>query len=214
LSYDELFNYLDKSFKGDSISNKRDLNELIHSIDYFVFLGVPFDCWYLHMFLHFLGIHELKGRSYHAAVKNRDTKNDMYTYCNDAFKIQFVNKDIKEFVDYVYNHSDISSILRKDTDGPLSGLEKAEEEALQCRFNSCLDLLKSFLDSNCTDNEELIRQYKLIKAEYEVLNSEYMIKKTIGDPYEMGIARIKDILLKLIDKCKDCIKKNSNDGNE
>ncbi len=74
------------------------LQENIWEADYFIFLGMPFDRWYVHMFMRILQQHE-KNRSSKKYAANLYLSGETTTHCAEQYTMTFVPSGIRQFLE-------------------------------------------------------------------------------------------------------------------
>lgn len=109
MTYDDFYNYLESIFEGNSMSPV--LKENIWEADYFIFLGMPFDRWYVHMFMRILQQHE-KNRSSKKYAANVYLSNEITTHCAEQYTMTFVPDGIGEFLQRFHDKCKERGILR------------------------------------------------------------------------------------------------------
>jgi hypothetical protein len=62
LTFDDFYDYLESVFKGNSMSNM--LKNNILDAQYFLFIGIPFDQWFVHLFMRILRQHKERKNRY------------------------------------------------------------------------------------------------------------------------------------------------------
>lgn len=112
LTHNDLYDYFKSIFARKSIPDKLKQAILKKEINCFLFLGVPFDKWYMQLLLRELEIHRNK-EDFIRYAANQQLTNEVKTFCTEQFTIQFVDQHIPEFVQTLYNHCEAEGILRK-----------------------------------------------------------------------------------------------------
>lgn len=95
MTYNDFYAYLESIFEGNSMAPS--LQENIWEADYFIFLGMPFDRWYVHMFMRILQQHE-RNRSSKKYAANLYLSGETTTHCAEQYTMTFVPTGISEFL--------------------------------------------------------------------------------------------------------------------
>lgn len=111
LSHDDLYDYFKSIFKRQSMPSqlKDELSEILNII----FLGVSFDKWYLQILLRELEIHNQQ-YAFTRFASSMTYNSDLSSFCHDQFQIQFIDKNIVEFVKELHDriHADPEMTFR------------------------------------------------------------------------------------------------------
>jgi len=163
LTYNNLFDYFEAIFGKYSLPDE--LREILRGIKYFVFLGVPFDRWYFHLFLRILNIQSYKNAHRHAPVDAR-FGDDVMEFCNELFEIKFVTgrSNVAEFAAELHRHCGAVDILRSDADGALSALDTIEKQLKHDELEQAIALLDTFLKEQ--DNDDLADDLAIMSARF------------------------------------------------
>ncbi|MCB0636296.1 MAG: SIR2 family protein [Lewinella sp.] len=109
MTYNDFYTYLESIFEGNSMSPV--LKENIWEADYFIFLGMPFEKWYVHMFMRILQQHETNRHSKKYAA-NPFLTDEITTHCAEQYTMTFVPTGIQEFVDTFHDKCEKRGLLR------------------------------------------------------------------------------------------------------
>jgi hypothetical protein len=163
LTYNNLFDYFEAIFGEYGLPDE--MREILRNIRYFVFLGVPFDRWYFHLFLRILNIHSYKNAHRHTPADSRFSS-DVMTFCNDLFEIKFVegNKNVADFIAELYRRSDEAGILRNHTEDALPALDAIERHLKNDDIENVLLLLDTFFKEQ--KNEDLADDLAILSARF------------------------------------------------
>ena len=96
MTYNDFYVYLESIFENKSMAPV--LQENIWESEYFIFLGMPFDKWYIHMFMRILHQHEQNRKSKKYAA-NIFLSDDITTHCAEQYTMTFVPTGIEAFLD-------------------------------------------------------------------------------------------------------------------
>lgn len=202
LTYDDYFMYLKSVFTGNSMSPK--LKESIREADNFIFLGLSFDKWYMHLFLRILEQHENKNQLKYAP--NGYIPEKIQSLCEDQFNITFVPYEIGTFVDTLLEKCEAQGMLRKQPE--ISSTFEAEifknfvasakiDEAFENLFNA-LSIHRIILKSTFDDLIGLSDQYNVLERRWRSGHLSH-------DDYSRGRAKITSSLLEIINEAEKCL---------
>lgn len=95
MTYDDLFNYMEAVFEHKRMPMEVKLKIL--GASHFIFLGMPLDKWYFHLFMRVINQHRNKGKTKrYAASAFFDAGNA--TFCEEQYTLTFVQEGIGHFV--------------------------------------------------------------------------------------------------------------------
>lgn len=109
LTYDDFYTYLESVFDAKSMSPVLKAN--IFAADYFVFLGLPFEKWYMHLFMRILRQHAEKRKSKKHAASGH-LSDVVETYCYEQYTITFVQEGISKFADDLFEKCKEKGLLK------------------------------------------------------------------------------------------------------
>ena len=89
LTYDDFYAYLESVFEAKSMPPV--LKADIFAADYFIFLGMPFEKWYMHLFMRILRQHAEKRKAKKHAASGH-LSDVVESYCYEQYTITFVRK--------------------------------------------------------------------------------------------------------------------------
>ncbi|NNF35661.1 MAG: hypothetical protein HKN68_16255 [Saprospiraceae bacterium] len=109
MTHKDLFSYLESIFQGKSMSPQ--LRKLIQDTDTFIFLGLPFEKWYMQLLMRVL--YHISSRleriEQYAAMTQGANPNRIF---KDEFRIQFAPDHAQQFIDELYNLCDQQGKLK------------------------------------------------------------------------------------------------------
>ena len=114
LTHNDLYDYFKSIFELNSLPEQLKQALKNREINCFIFLGVPFDKWYMQLLMRELGIHQNQDDFIRYAV-NQSMTEEIKTFCAEQFTIQFVDKNIPDFVQKLYEISTELDVLRSQT---------------------------------------------------------------------------------------------------
>jgi len=112
LTHNDLYDYFKSVFARQSMPDKLKLALRNREINCFLFLGVPFDKWYMQLLLRELEIH----RSHEDFIRyaaNQSLADEVKTFCTEQFTIQFVSHDIPEFIEHLHGQCVAEGVVRE-----------------------------------------------------------------------------------------------------
>jgi len=112
MTHNDLYDYFKSIFSRKSMPDKLKLALKNREINCFIFLGVPFEKWYMQLLLRELDIHRSQEDFIRYAANQSLTK-EVKTFCTEQFTIQFVENDITGFVNTLFQHCEAAGELRE-----------------------------------------------------------------------------------------------------
>lgn len=123
LTHNDLYDYFKSIFSRKSMPDKLKLALKNKEINCFIFLGVPFEKWYMQLLLRELEIHRNQEDFIRYAANQSLTK-EVRTFCTEQFTIQFVENDVTGFINKLYQSFEAAGELREKGQGtPLQKLK-------------------------------------------------------------------------------------------
>jgi len=108
LTYNDFYDYIESTFTGNSMSTL--LTNNIMDAQYFLFLGIPFDQWFVQLFMRILRQHrEKEGKTKFAPLAN-GINADVFS---EQYNIKFINTNIPAFVQELYKQCKAEGILKQ-----------------------------------------------------------------------------------------------------
>lgn len=150
LTHDDFYDYLESIFKGNSMSPI--LKDTILNAEYFLFVGMPFDQWYIHLFMRILRQHKEKLHTQKFAIPVPMNQSDS---CREQYTIRFINSDIKIFIDSLLNKCVDEGLIRTS-----SNTGKDSKNIQNDTSDRFFKLLTDLLEEN--DLGELYEQIKKV----------------------------------------------------
>jgi hypothetical protein len=161
LTYDNLFDFL-FAILGPKQLPIEIRDELRRARNY-IFLGFDFEEWYLKIILRLFELHNDKNSYAYAWKPLQD--NTLTFYANE-FKLDFVNGQINEFVDELYQRCVEEKILRERKKAPPI-TEKLKGLLAESQIAEAIDLMDNFLSDK--NEEDLLNQVFMISGRYNRL---------------------------------------------
>lgn len=215
LTYDDFYDYLKSVFAGSSISTV--LKDTIRSADQFIFLGIPFDQWYVHLFMRILNQNDEDSKTkpkYAAALLSTEYAES----CFEQYNITFVNHNIADFVNELErrceNHPEREKLLRP---APVSPKEKTAtdnghgEQFIQLlkdlvehnRYQDLYDQVKKALGDAGAAGKELMGNFIAMKSKYQDVSERQNLGIMRSDDYEVEMGKIRISFLYNIGKLEE-----------
>lgn len=196
LTYDDLFDYLSSVFARKSMPDKLKIE--LKSAKNFVFLGVPFDKWYVQLLMRILEINRQQ-YAFKRYASNQAIPDVVQSLCVEQFKIDFINKGITEFIDKVYNLCDEKQMLRAEGEQYESILDKIKHLIASGNLEKPILLLQNFLQGK---NTELYNEVLGIGGRYRRLQRKLRLGSVSPEEESAGLQQITENLLELVDEAK------------
>lgn len=201
-THEDLFDFL-FSILGDR-KVPRGLESQLQSAKNFIFLGFKFDKWYVKLLLRLLSMHTGNYLRY-AAYTQDSLSCDTLNFCIDHFRIDFINLEMEDFVETLYQRCKERGMLRN--------LEVVEEKRMIDLVNTHIrrDEVKAALlkmeDTlgSLREEEELMTTLTLLLSRYNRLQRK--ITNGVIDPEdaERQLNRIKQDAISLAEAIQDVL---------
>lgn len=169
LTYDDFYTFLQSIFEGRSMAPI--LKTAIAEADNFIFLGMPFDRWHMHLLLRILEQHKNTDRLKYSPGQLLDEKIRMR--CEEEFNITFVPVDIEDFARELRKRAEAVGLLRDEGeagDAPQRGTPRTRRlrqligsAQLDTALAELLDWLAGLEDVD----RDLLNAVITIKSNYE-----------------------------------------------
>ena len=180
LTYDDFYDYLKSVFTGNSMSPI--LKDAILKAEYFLFLGIPFDQWYMHLFMRILRQHKEKRQTQKFAVPYPDNAES----CTDQYTIRFVDNGVGPFVGELFRRCEKDAnkalLLRPapvvkgeaatDDDRPEEFFTLLAELLAERRFEDIYDSVKKVLAGTGEAGRRLLANFIQLKGRHADLSEQ------------------------------------------
>lgn len=113
MTYDDLFGYLEAIFEKKRMPQNVKLK--IQQASHFIFLGMPLDKWYFHLFMRVLNMHKDITRTKRLAASD-SLNNGISTICEELYTLTFVQEKISGFVQTLKTQWDALQAKRTGVD--------------------------------------------------------------------------------------------------
>ncbi len=141
LSHDDLFEYFSSILGTRGLP--QEIKQLIQEADNFIFLGMPFDKWYIQIILRVFYLH-LDKYDFMRFAASQETDEEIKSFVTDQFKIEFVSDKIPQFVDDLYDKCEAAGLLRKSGESQSQNIIKQLTQLLAS--GQIEEVLKRFND--------------------------------------------------------------------
>lgn len=131
LSHNDLYDYFKSIFAQQSMPEKLKIH--LQEIKNFIFLGVPFDKWYMQLLLRELEIHN-QHYEFTRYAAGQSANEELTTFCLDQFQIQFISQNISGFIEEL-----ISQFPKEDLRHPEADVRKGTARAKKLLANGDLE---------------------------------------------------------------------------
>lgn len=211
LTYDDFYDYLKSVFTGNSMSPN--LKDEIIKAEYFLFLGMPFDQWYMHLFMRVLNQSKEKLQTQKVAVP-LDARNA--ESCAEQYTIRFVDNDIAAFVAELLQrceqHERSGKLLRplptaKGEQAPPDDrsepfFELLTELLVDNRFEDIYEKVKKVLAGKGDAGRVLLQVFIQLKGRYTKLEEENSLGILHHEEYRVELAKIRKAFLDQINELR------------
>lgn len=120
LSHDDLYDYFKSIFARRSMPGE--LKDELREVRNLIFLGVPFDKWYMQILLREFELHNQQ-YAFTRFAANQSLSDDVCTLCMEQFQIQFIDNNIPDFVRELHRRvSADPTLAARASAGPRSDL--------------------------------------------------------------------------------------------
>ena len=206
LTHNDFFEYFKSIFIGKSMPDK--LKDELFNAEQYIFLGLPYDKWYLQLLLRILSLHtsDLEHLEKIAIQPNQFFPGELY---QEQFKIEFIPEEVNLFIGYLFDLCERENILRTPSKDsfPIQNLtfEEVENAIASGKEYEAMDMLMFIIEVFHPKTDGLKNELLLIKSDYNNIQENFL--KGLEDSNMNRMNRNKAIatLLSLNDKVKDLI---------
>jgi len=194
LTHDDLYDYFKSIFARKSMPDE--VRTTLNNADHIIFLGVPFQKWYMHLLLREFGAHENKEIIRYAFDQSVSDK--ISTLCLNEFKITFIlNRNITYFVDELYNKFKREKGLREKSTTKNEETDPIKDLISKNKITEVLQAIKKHTVNTEFENEVIMLENRFTK--YEEAESNNLL-----NPTELRVERAQ--IIKAITDLSDKIK--------
>ncbi|MEM9885036.1 MAG: SIR2 family protein [Bacteroidota bacterium] len=143
LDHNNLFDYLESVFEGNKLSNTlRD--HILSDTQSIIFLGVPFERWYMQLIMRIL---QLNGnKKFLRFADSQNVSERIQVFGKDEFLINFIPNDIPEFVQEIYQRCASKGILRTQAASKTSFVESLLTKFKNGNIDAIFEPFEDWLD--------------------------------------------------------------------
>ncbi len=193
LTHDDLYDYFKSIFTQRSMPEKLKIH--LQEVKNFIFLGVPFDKWYMQLVLRELEIHN-RQYEFTRFAANQSMSEELTTFCLDQFRINFISQNIPSFIQKLHKHFRPDELRQPLSEGK-DQLERVRKLIRNAELEDAIDLLADILED--TELEDVILQLDGRHRKFK----KRVIKGVLSlENQQLTENQITDSLLELIDEAK------------
>lgn len=199
LTHDDLYDYLESIFQSQGMSDRLK-DHIINEAQSIVFLGLPFDRWYMQLILRVLHLHKDEEFMRFAAVQ--ELTHEVKTLCKDQFKINFVPHNIESFIEELYQRCEARDELRSTEAEQSSLMDQLRTLLAKDRIEEVLKRFVEWLDTLGDQGLDLLDDVTLLAGRRRRLGRK--MTQGILSEQEAGLEmnKIRTSLLSLINEAK------------
>ena len=149
LTHNDLYDYFKSIFTRRSMPEKLKLQLL--DVKSIILLGIPYERWYFQLLLRELEIHNQQYDFTRYAI-NQSMNDDLKTFCHQQFQINFISRNISDFISELYARCQQRGILRKASASKLSPLAKAKQQVAKGALEQAIEILEEALSESALEN--------------------------------------------------------------
>ncbi|MBB4080553.1 hypothetical protein GGR28_003187 [Lewinella aquimaris] len=197
LTYNDFFNYMESTFRGNSMSIL--LKDNILSAECFIFLGMPPDDWRMHMFMHILKQHENR-KSKYATIPNAN--DDIRESWQCQYGIRLMNEDIDGFLNGLITRCGAKNLLREKAAVQTSHASVSQGLRAMIgnsKTSDALNRLQHEIKRTGTAGRDLMLQVIQLKSRHTGLQEQITLGIIPDNDSKLELNKINVSLLKLID---------------
>jgi len=196
LTYDDFYTYLESIFEGKSMSPV--VKEAIAEADNFLFIGLHFDRWYMHLFLRILEQHKTR----HLLKYAPGSRMEVITRdrCQEQYNITYVEVKMEDFAAELVNRAKAAGLVKDTADeGGNEVVQRLRGLAGKAMLDEAFTELIGALRDGGDSGRDLLNEVVTLMGSYENLKRQYNLKLVDDKYYSMECARITYALLAQID---------------
>jgi SIR2-like domain/Effector-associated domain 11 len=202
LTHDDLYDFLESVVEHKSMPEL--LRENIRDARNLIFIGLPFEKWYMQLLLRVLRQHTNKLALKYAA--NYDFDEKVSTFCHDHYNITCVPFKIRAFIDELHDQCKKADLLRSTNQNikikPYWEIEKLMEEG---NLKTALEKMRDYIKVKCpTDNANLGIIIQLL-GRLKNLNDEMLEDLISSAEAKHEKAKIRQLVLDIHLSLKKCL---------
>ncbi|MGB0525355.1 MAG: SIR2 family protein, partial [Flammeovirgaceae bacterium] len=198
-SHDDMFEFLFAVLGNYQLP--KEIKNQLKSAKNFILLGFTFEKWYMKLILRLFNLHTGRFLRYASKSKEIITPETRELYENH-FRINFIDKELTDFIDKIYTLCDVENLLRElGTGEELDFINAVRNHIENGDIEQAVDRLSSYLERE--GEEELLNDLVLISGSYKRLKRR-MNKGTISEESsELKMNQIYSSLLDLTEEIRE-----------
>ncbi|MEN0046975.1 MAG: SIR2 family protein [Bacteroidota bacterium] len=163
LDHNGLFNYLESVFEGNKLSNTlRD--HILSDTQSIIFLGVPFERWYMQLIMRMLNLH---GNSkFLRFADSQNVSEYIQLFGKDEFYINFIPNNIPEFVQEIYTRCQAKGLLRTQDAPKSSFIENLIAQFKKGKIDAIFEPFEEWLDEIGEKAAELVEDLASLSSRH------------------------------------------------
>lgn len=174
LTHNDLFDYLQSIFSGNSMA--RELKTELSEAYNYLFLGLPFEKWYLQLLLRVLSLHTDKLKSLERFASQPEPEAEQHLF-EEQFNIEFVPGRAQAFIEELYRRCGERGLLRSPpetgaADASGETLAKVQHLITRAEIREAMEVFKGLLEEFHPRSEALSRELLLLMSSYRSLEKE------------------------------------------
>ena len=175
-TYDAFYDFLNSTF--ENMGMDPELKKSILEAEFYFFLGVPFDNWYVHLFMRVLEQHGNPRRRSRKAEKyasNHFLENEghLYEHCKDQYKLEFLSREngMVTFIDGFYNFCREAGALRSQKYYSLNGMLNVagKQPSWEVGYEDIFDHLRAFTRTMADVNDDVSRGLNELETTWQTV---------------------------------------------
>lgn len=177
LTHNDLFDYLHAIFNGKRLH--ADLKAELAKAHSFIFLGLPFEKWYLQLLFRILSFHseQFKKLERFASNPSKSVRKKLF---EEQFNIEFIPDDAKTFVQELYENCERRDLIRRPEEfaAPADGkqiLTKTMDLIKKAETISAMETLESWLRSITPKSLPLLDELALLMNQFNAIEKQVQL---------------------------------------
>lgn len=193
LTHDDLYDYFKSIFARKSMPQL--LKDQLKEVKNILFLGVPFEKWYMQLLLRELEIHNLQYDFIRYAA-NQHLTDDMRTLCIEQFRINFIpGNNIFDFIQKMHEHCEAAGLIRKAGSPDRSLPDRVRQFISQGSIEEAINLLE-----DASENSNLQNDVTQLAGRYRMFQRRSLNNLLRPEEREVQEANILDVILQLAEQ--------------
>ncbi|MCB9333386.1 MAG: SIR2 family protein [Lewinellaceae bacterium] len=166
LTHDDLFDYLESVFQAQSMSDKLK-DHIINTAQSIIFLGIPFDRWYMQLLLRVLHLH--KDEEFMRFATKQELSDEVRTLFREQFKINFVPTNIATFIDELFTRCENRGMLHLVGQSQPSAIQALRELLAEDRLEELFEHFVYWFNEIGKPGKELLDDVTLLAGRFRRL---------------------------------------------